>query len=83
MALTLVTNFSYTTFLTTLLSTALLSCLKSAGTVVSLSISILSTSAFKLTKSDFAAKLDASTSAVPFKSPFLPYLDRSNSTWTH
>ena len=61
MAFTLVTNFSYTVFLTTL-STTLLSLNKSKETVFNLSIS---TSDFKLAKSDFAAKLDLST-PVPF-----------------
>ena len=65
-SLTLVTNLSYRVFLTTSLSTTLLSLLKSGGTVFSLSMSILSTSAFKLSKSDFAAELDVSTSIAPF-----------------
>ena len=39
----------------------LLSLLKSAGIAFSLSISILSNSAFKLAKSDFVAKTDVST----------------------
>ena len=51
------TNLSYIVFLTTSLSTTLIALLKSAGTVLSLSVSILSTSAFKLAISDFAAKL--------------------------
>ena len=59
MTLVLVTNLSYTVFLTTSLSTTFLSLLKSAGTVFSLSISILS---------DLAAKLDVSTPAAPLKS---------------
>ena len=44
--------------LTTSLFTTSLSLLKSTGIAFSLIISILSTSAFKLAKSDFAAKLD-------------------------
>ena len=65
MAFTLVTNLSYTVFLTSL-STTLLRLNKSKGTVFNLSISILSTSAFKLAKSDFAAKLDVSTPVAFF-----------------
>ena len=45
-------------FLTASISTTLLSLLKSAGVVFSLSMSILSISAFTLAKSDFAAKVD-------------------------
>ena len=48
------------------ISTTLLSLLTLADTVFSLAISILSTSAFKLAKSDFAAKLDVSTFGVFF-----------------
>ena len=62
--------------------TALLSLLKSAGTVFSLFISTLFTSAFKLAKSDFAAKLDLSTTIATFKYGFAPQLDRYNSTFT-
>ena len=65
MAFTLVTNLSYTVFLTSL-STTLLRLNKSKGTVFNLSISILSTSAFKLAKSDFAVKLDVSTPVAFF-----------------
>ena len=65
------TNLSYTVFLTTSLSTTLLRSIEPAGTVFNLSISILSTSAFKLAKSDFAAKLDVSNSVTPFKSDFV------------
>ena len=56
--------------------------LKSAGTVFSLSISILSTSSLKLARSDFAAKLEVPTPAVSFKSAFVAYLDRSTSNFT-
>ena len=66
MALTLVTNLSYTIFSKTSLSITLLSFLKSVGTVLSLSISVSYTSAFKLPKSDFAAKLDVSAPVVFF-----------------
>ena len=65
MALTLVTNFSYTLFLTTLFTT-LLSLHKSTGTVFNLSISNSSTSDFKLTKSTFLAKSDLSTPVAFF-----------------
>ena len=52
-------------FLITLLSTTLLSLRRSsAGAVLILSISIYSTSTFKLVKSHFAAKLDVLTRAV-------------------
>ena len=60
MALTLVTNFSYTLFLTTSLFTTLLSLHKSTGTVFNLSISNSSTFDFKLTKSAYLAKSDLS-----------------------
>ena len=45
-------------FLLTSLSTRLLTSLKSIGTVFNLSRSTLSISAFKLSKSDFAANLE-------------------------
>ena len=48
------------------LSFTLLSLLESSGTAVSLSILILSTSAFKLAKSDFGAKQDVSTPVARF-----------------
>ena len=64
------TNLSYTVFLTASLFTTLLSLLTSAGTI-NLSMPILSTSAFKLVKSDFAARLDISTHAAFFKSVFV------------
>ena len=62
---------SYTVFLTTSLSISLLSLLKTGEAVFRLSISILSTSASKLAKSDVPAKLDVSTSVAPFKSAFV------------
>ena len=62
-------NLSYT-----LLSTMLLSLLKSPGTLFSLSVSILSTSVFNLAKSAFAAKLDVLAPVAPFKSAFVANL---------
>ena len=52
---TLLTNLSYSVFFTTSFLTTLLSLAKSIGTHVSLSISSLSTSVFKLAKFDFSA----------------------------
>ena len=49
----------------------MLSLLKSRRIVFNLSTSILSTSAFKLAKSDFAANLDMSTPAAVLKSSFV------------
>ena len=60
-ALTFVTNSSYTPFLTTSFSTKLPKLLKSVETVFSLLLSCLSTSAFKLANSDITAKSDVST----------------------
>ena len=65
------TNLSYTIFFTTSLLTTLLSLLKSTGTVFHLSTSILSISAFKLAKSDFAANVDVSTPVAFFKPALL------------
>ena len=45
--------------------------LKSTGTVFSLSTFILSTSAFKLAKSDFDANLDVSAYVAFFRSVFV------------
>ena len=59
------------TFLTTLLSTKLLSLFKSKGTALSLSTSKLSTLAFKLVKSIFDARLDVLTSIASFISAFV------------
>ena len=53
MVLPSVTNLSYPVLLPTALSTTFFSLLKSAGPAFSLSTSNLSTSAFKLVKSDF------------------------------
>ena len=55
-----ITHLSCTVFLITSFLTTLLSLLKSTGAIINLSISILSTLAFKLDKSDFAANLDMS-----------------------
>ena len=60
-AFTFVTDFPYTVFLTTSLFTTLFSLLKSTATVFNLCTSILSTLAFKLAKSNFAARLDVSS----------------------
>ena len=49
----------------------LLILIKLTGVVFSLSIPILPTSAFELTKSGFAAKFDVSTPAHPFEFAFL------------
>ena len=68
---TFVTNLSYTVFLTTSFLTTLLSLLKSTGTDFHLSIYILSTSAFRIGKSDFAANLDVSTAVAIFNSAFV------------
>ena len=65
------TGLSYTVFLTTSFFTTSLSLLKSTGTGTNLSISNLSTSVFKLTKSDCAANLDASVPVAFFKSAFV------------
>ena len=70
MVLTIVTNLPYSVFLTTSLSTILLNLLKSARTVFGLFISILFIWAFKLAKSDFAAKLYVLTLVGPFKTAF-------------
>ena len=64
-------SLSYTVFLRTSFFATSLSLLKSTGTGTSLSISKLSTSAFKLTKSDFAADLDVSIPVTFFKSAFV------------
>ena len=71
MVLTLATNLSYTVFLTTSLFTTFCSLLKSVGTVFNLCTSNLSTPAFNLAKSNFAARLDVSTHVAPFKSAFV------------
>ena len=58
-------------FLTTSISTTLLSFLKPPGTIFSLYQSIWSTSTFELAKSVFSAKLDVSTPVAPIKSSFI------------
>ena len=55
--------------------------LKLISTFLNLSISNLSTSHFKLTKSNFLANFDVSTPAVFFESASVAYLDKSNSTF--
>ena len=64
------TTLSLITYLKTLLSTALLSLLKSADTALIIPASNSSTHAFILDRSSFAAKLDASTHIAIFKSYF-------------
>ena len=68
---TFATNLLCNVFLTILLFTILLSLLKSIGKGFKLSISIFSTSAFKLVKSDFAANLEVSIPIAFFKSVFV------------
>ena len=75
---TLATNLSYTVFLTTSFLTTLLSLLKSAETVFNLSTSILFTSVFKLTKSNFATNLEVSILVAFFKSAFVAKLFKSS-----
>ena len=53
------------------LSTVRCKLLKLVGTFFNLSISNRSTSAFKLTRSDFAANLDVSIPVAAFKSNFV------------
>ena len=67
----LATNLSYAVFLTTSLCTTLLNLIKSTGTLLNLSISILSTSVFNLARLDFIARLEVSTPVAPFKSAFV------------
>ena len=50
-------NLSYSVFFITSFLTTLLNLARSTGTVFNLSVSILSTSVFKLAKFDFSAKL--------------------------
>ena len=58
-------------FLILSLSATLLSLLKPVGTVSCLSISVLSTLAFRLVKSYFASKLDVSAPVATFRSVFV------------
>ena len=69
--LTLLTNSSYSVFFTTSFLTALLNLAKSIGTDVSLSVSNLSTSVFRLAQFNFSAKLLASICDILFKSVFV------------
>ena len=71
MLLTLVTNLSYSFFLTTLFFTISLSLLKSTESGDNLSISSLTNSVFKLPKFDFSAKLLTSTYDTFFRSVFV------------
>ena len=64
MLFTLATNLSYTAFLTASFFTTSLSLLKSTGIGTNLSISNLSTSAFKLAKFGFNPKLEVSTCEI-------------------
>ena len=68
---TFAANLSQTVFLITSLFTTSLSSLNSSGTVFDLSISILSTSAFNLTKFNFNARLDVSISVAFLKFAFV------------
>ena len=77
---TLLTNLSYSVFFTTSFLTALLSLANSIGTDVSLSISSLPTSVFKLAKFDFSAELLTSICDIFFKSVFVAQLDESSLT---
>ena len=66
----LATNLLYKSFLTTLFFTTSLSLLKLTGTCTNLSISNLSTSAFKLAFFFFNAKLEVSTCQIFLMSAF-------------
>ena len=68
---TLLTNLSYSVFLTTSLFTTLVNLLKSTGTVFSLSVSNLLTSVFKLAKFVFNAKLEVSILVIFLMSAFV------------
>ena len=67
---TFVTNLLFSVILTTSFLTTLLSLARSTGTVFNWSASILSTSAFKLAKFGFSAKLLTSTCDTFFRSVF-------------
>ena len=71
MLLTLATHCSYTLFLAGSFFATLLSLAKSLGTGVSLSISGLSATVFKLVKFDFSAKVLVSTCNIFFQSVFV------------
>ena len=68
---TLATNLSCSVFLTTSFFATSLSLLKSTGTGTNLSISNLSTSAFKLAKFVFNAKLEVSACEIFLISVFV------------
>ena len=68
---TLATNLSYTVFLTNSFFSRSLNLLKSTGIGTNLSMSNLSTSAFKLAKFVFSAKLEVSTCVTFSKSVFV------------
>ena len=68
---TLATNSSYVVFLTTSFFTALLSLVKSVETGTFLSMCNLSTSAFKLAKFVFNAKIEVSACVTFFKLVFV------------
>ena len=70
---TLATNLSFTAFLTTSCFTTSLSLLKSTGTDTNLSISNLSTSALKVAKFDFNAKLEVSMCEIFLISAFVAH----------
>ena len=59
------------------MSTSLLCLLKTAGTVLNLSISKLSILVFKLAQYLFNASVDVSTPVAPFNSTFVAQIDRS------
>ena len=65
MLFTFAANLSYTVFFTTSFFTTSLTLLKSTGADANLSVSNLSTSAFRLAKFAFSAKLEA-LACVPF-----------------
>ena len=71
MLFNLVTNLSYTSFLTTLFFTASLSLLKPSRTGANLSKSNLSILVFKLAKFVFNAKLEVSTCEIFLISAFV------------
>ena len=68
---TFATILRNTAFLITSLFTILLHLLISTGTVFNLPTSVLATSAFKLTKSDFATNLELSIPSEFLKSAFI------------
>ena len=81
MVLTLVTNSSYTAFLTASFFTTLFHLLKLRGVVSNLSISYLLISHFMLPKSVFLVNFGAAVLVAFFKSSFVAQLDKPNSTF--